>query len=73
MFRVAPQAVRSKGPAIACARAPRQARKPEPNAAASRYRPGLRDIAMLKAIAWFVVIVFIIGLLVVFGVLDLIF
>ena len=58
-----------------------QVRDQAPRPGKIRNRPRVRTlqwgnpwgIPMLKAILWFIAIVFIIGLLVVFGVLDLIF
>jgi hypothetical protein len=51
--------------------------RPPSNRAAKRpfacARTDFREIAMLRALVWVVAIIFIIGLLVVFGVVDLIF
>ena len=40
---------------------------------ASSGRPTFRERVMLKAVGWIIAIIFIIGLLVVFGVIDLVF
>ena len=50
----------------------RQAQRALPTGIPGR-SPFLQELAMLKAVGWIIAIIFIIGLLVVFGVIDLIF